>query len=482
MLKSSASMPLRPELKSFLIDDLTNSSGFITEYKDFTPEEIEAGLTKAGYPPEQVKEISNTFEAKRQAGTLGKPTAAPVTTDPNVKPSATTLGNAHATITTPDGAIIELVGGEISVSEDGVTTVRDKVNLDNPPTTGEYKNVKRRSWKKIVGWTLASVGGGGGVIIGILKLLGVGFLGYKTIGIFENALKANPSNHLNPLPKCLTDMLEYQGTSIATDINGDPIIVVVKTGNAEYDKMGGLKFYKNGTVATGNGQKIGKWQSKVAEPTPQAGGEGEPPAGDWQSRKDVADQFEKESLRHYNGLNVREEKPSLSVIYEELLIERELQRGDYTDYFGKIRDQLKGNMNAGNLDEVLKLLNKLKGRTLGGKDVISSMMWDYERNYKRNLIADTQNMQGLDAAQQATQADILAILQSKAAGMEKLKASGQIPGQNTGQSLNTGQADNQGGEVLTNINNLVGITWNDGWTAGGGSGTGRRRSSIYSVS
>ncbi len=67
------------DLKAFLLKDLTESSGFISKYKDLKPEEIVAELQKgkSPYTPEQAQEIVNTFERQRKGLPPVEPVKAP---------------------------------------------------------------------------------------------------------------------------------------------------------------------------------------------------------------------------------------------------------------------------------------------------------------------------------------------------------------------------------------------------------------------
>lgn len=95
-----------------------------------------------------------------------------------------------------------------------------------------------------------------------LGLVGVGgFLGLKSL--FGGTTKPDGTNTIHP--KCISDLLDDNGTSVSVTSTGDPVVVVKKTGNSEYDNAGGLMFYTNGRVFSGNKKMRGTWKCKDGE-------------------------------------------------------------------------------------------------------------------------------------------------------------------------------------------------------------------------
>ena len=72
-----------------------------------------------------------------------------------------------------------------------------------------------------------------------------------------------PENEL--FGKCLDDVIDDNGTTIANTTGGDPVVVVKNSGNSEYDGKGGLLFFNNGRVFMGDKSKRGGWSCKGTE-------------------------------------------------------------------------------------------------------------------------------------------------------------------------------------------------------------------------
>lgn len=86
-----------------------------------------------------------------------------------------------------------------------------------------------------------------------------------------------PENEL--FGKCLDDVIDDNGTTIANTTGGDPVVVVKNSGNSEYDGKGGLLFYNNGRVHMGDNSKRGGWSCKGKETVIAEQGDGNPNTG-----------------------------------------------------------------------------------------------------------------------------------------------------------------------------------------------------------
>lgn len=58
---------------------------------------------------------------------------------------------------------------------------------------------------------------------------------------------------------CVKDLIDNKSGTIMSNKDGDTYVLVTKTGNKEYDDVGGLKFYSNGRVLTSDNSKRGSW-------------------------------------------------------------------------------------------------------------------------------------------------------------------------------------------------------------------------------
>jgi hypothetical protein len=94
-----------------------------------------------------------------------------------------------------------------------------------------------------------------------LGLTGAGGV-YLLSRIFGGRTTPDSTNTLHP--KCITDLLDKDGSSVIV-YEGNPVVMVTKTGNEEYDKLRGLKFYTNNRVFSGDNSKRGKWSCKGDE-------------------------------------------------------------------------------------------------------------------------------------------------------------------------------------------------------------------------
>ena len=79
--------------------------------------------------------------------------------------------------------------------------------------------------------------------------------------------------------KCLDDVIDDDGTTIRHTSGGDPVVVVTKTGNPEYDTKGGLWFFNNGRVIAKDQSRKGSWSCKGALPMIAEQGDGNPNTG-----------------------------------------------------------------------------------------------------------------------------------------------------------------------------------------------------------
>jgi len=103
--------------------------------------------------------------------------------------------------------------------------------------------------------------------LGAKWLIGLGLAGaggvYLLSRIFGGTTRPDGTNTIHP--KCITDLLDDEGSSVSATTGGDPVVMVTKTGNQEYDALGGLKFYTNGRVISMDNSKKGYWSCKDGE-------------------------------------------------------------------------------------------------------------------------------------------------------------------------------------------------------------------------
>lgn len=79
--------------------------------------------------------------------------------------------------------------------------------------------------------------------------------------------------------KCLDDVIDDNGTTIKNTTGGDPVVIVKKTNNSEYDGKGGLWFFNNGRVFMADQTKRGRWSCKGTQTVVAEQGDGNPNTG-----------------------------------------------------------------------------------------------------------------------------------------------------------------------------------------------------------
>lgn len=108
-------------------------------------------------------------------------------------------------------------------------------------------------------------------------MLGLAGIGGWYLWKFFKSGTTKPENEL--FGKCLDDVIDDAGTTIKNTTGGDPVVVVKKTGNSDFDSNGGLLFYNNGRVFMGNQSKRGTWSCKGTKTVIAEQGDGNPNTG-----------------------------------------------------------------------------------------------------------------------------------------------------------------------------------------------------------
>lgn len=114
-------------------------------------------------------------------------------------------------------------------------------------------DVVKRKWSSISGklskkWLWA---------LGLLGLAGAAYYAYAK----ENGIDPNTQP---PFPDCINNLLDDEGCRIGAMNNGDPYVSLIKTGNEEYDKLGGLNFFINKRVFSIDGTHKGRWSCNTS--------------------------------------------------------------------------------------------------------------------------------------------------------------------------------------------------------------------------
>jgi hypothetical protein len=120
----------------------------------------------------------------------------------------------------------------------------------------ELKNLLKsgKNWKKILAWGL-----GLGIPLTVLYWM------VKDSGeTVPQDLPTTPPIDSEWAP-CIQNLINNKSGVVSVSPSGEVSVLVTKTGNEEWDKMGGLKFYSNGRVWSVDNVKKGSWTCKDGE-------------------------------------------------------------------------------------------------------------------------------------------------------------------------------------------------------------------------
>ena len=181
----------------------------------------------------------------------------------------------------------------------------------------------------------------------LLYLLGFGGAGYAAYKMLFSDTTPEQAKQLT-FSNCAGSLVDDAGTQILATSGGDPVLKVTKTGNAEYDKMGGLKFYNNGRVHSVDNTKRGYWSCK--------------------------------------GNTV--------IAENDLLNEQgaELTDAELDTYVSDAIDDLDGYVAEYNLQSLLDILTALKGKTYKGKSALQEFLRYYKEDEGADFLADVNSV------------------------------------------------------------------------------------------
>lgn len=95
-------------------------------------------------------------------------------------------------------------------------------------------------------------------------LIGATVLTIDQIRKYLEDSKLDELDMMEAFAKCILILIDTIGAELGT-VNGDPVVIVKKTGNPDYDNKGGLIFYPNNIVITGDNSQKGKWECNPDE-------------------------------------------------------------------------------------------------------------------------------------------------------------------------------------------------------------------------
>ena len=255
-----------PRLVNAAAENLTQNKTFLAKYKD----QINAGqpaFEKALMDSKKYSKDAITKIVEKVNSKYGMK----VTDDmvKGVKPVKTSTQK-----TTTTGA------GDAAKSADQAAKIKQGKDLLKPGGGKKYHEWLRKMWEKFGKGTKPVVENGVKKVSVSKKLLqwalvgGGAFLLYSLftdsdgndVVVTDEEGKVIDPNLTNSMTDCLRNLIDNGSGRLTQSSSGGPVVVVEKTGNDEYDSLGGLMFFMNGRVITGDGAtKRGNWKCKGGE-------------------------------------------------------------------------------------------------------------------------------------------------------------------------------------------------------------------------
>lgn len=216
----------------------------------------------------------------------------------------------------------------------------------------------------------------------LLYLLGFGGLGYAAYKMLFSDTTPEQAKQLT-FNNCAGSLIDDAGTKIAVTTGGDPVLLVTKTGNPEYDKLGGLRFFNNGRVHAANNEKRGFWSCKGNQTV---------------------------------------------VAENDLLNEQgaELNDAELDGYVSDAIDDLDGYVAEYNLKSLLDILTALKGKTYKGQSALQQFLKYYKEDEGANFIDDVNSVgvANLSITAKNMKPQIIAMVSGSSAGGDGKSSTG----------------------------------------------------------
>lgn len=223
--------------------DVVESKKFLKSYGTMTDKQLRAELAKRGYSDLSIEAISKETKsnqlfknaraksaAKKAGGGKGAVDAA-TETQTGVKNSQEAAAELNAAQRSA-----EVVPEAKEIAKEG-----EKLAKEKPKKWSLLNDIKEKLKKKY--W----------YYLGGLSVIGLGYAAYKYLGFGEPSADLFDNN-------CIDELIDDGSATVTYTSGGDPVIYVKNTGNAEYDKMGGLNFFNNGRVVSRDKTKKGFWK------------------------------------------------------------------------------------------------------------------------------------------------------------------------------------------------------------------------------
>jgi hypothetical protein len=262
------------ETPGHVIDSIIMDSKFNTKFQEtygslFTDTDKLRATLRQKYPPETVeKMITKSRGGSITSGAAGD--AKVVANDAKAsgdiikqegkinivaKDGSNVTVNVNTNVTPIEAAAkIETAAADGAKSGDSVFTQAATENAK------KVKRIKPKAWDKFKR------------TFGKLNkrwLLKWGFIAAATVGggylLFKSIFGGNTTpEDMKGMDDCLADICDDDNVTVET-LNGNPVVMMSKTGNSDYDAHQGLKFFTTHVVYYGDNSRNGKWACKGSE-------------------------------------------------------------------------------------------------------------------------------------------------------------------------------------------------------------------------
>ena len=280
------------------------------------------------------KSVARAVEGKAATKAAGKDAAATAGKDVKAAEGGVTV-NVNQTVNGASGNLTKAAEEAVAAGDTKIKEILDdskKLVDEKPSRWARWKAWGERNPKSKK----------------LLYLLGFGGLGYAAYKMLFSDTTPEQAKQLT-FNNCAGSLIDDAGTKIAVTTGGDPVLLVTKTGNPEYDKLGGLRFFNNGRVHAANNEKRGFWSCKGNQTV---------------------------------------------VAENDLLNEQgaELSDAELDGYVSDAIDDLDGYVAEYNLKSLLDILTALKGKTYKGQSALQQFLKYYKEDEGANFIDDVNSV------------------------------------------------------------------------------------------
>lgn len=202
-----------------------------------------------------------------------------------------------------------------------------------------------RLWKKLkMNWVIFFAIIAGGTIYS-----------YDQIRKYLEDKELDDLDMMEAFAKCILILIDTMGAELI-EVNGDPVVVVTATGDQRYDSKGGLVFYPNNVVTTGDKTQKGTWECNPEQ----------------------------------SGVQVNERLKMVDIIMEQE--SNDISEVEMNKRVTSVSRSLNGWVSVKDLRRVRDVIVFLQDKTYKGENAISRLHSYYERLEKSKIIDDVESV------------------------------------------------------------------------------------------